>query len=80
MVNRSENAKAFRIKSKNTTSKYRGVGWHRKTKKWRAKINPNGVCKDLGIFSSEIDAAKAYDKAAIELNFLPEALNFNKSG
>lgn len=49
---------------KPTTSIYKGVSWHKKAKKWRARIRSKGELKHLGMFTSEIEAAKAYNKAA----------------
>ncbi len=48
-----------------TSSKYKGVSWDKKNKKWRASIH---VLKTifLGRFDSEEDAAKAYNEAAIK--------------
>lgn len=61
------------------SSKYRGVSWHKRGKKWIASIRVNGQHIHLGSFSKETDAALAYDEAAIEhfgqfarLNFLRE--------
>jgi len=51
----------------NTTSQYKGVAWHKKTKKWCAYIRHNYKLLHLGNFHKEIDAAKAYDTKAIEL-------------
>jgi len=48
---------------KNGTSKYTGVSWHKKTKKWESKIRINGKVKFLGLFNCEIEASKAYQEA-----------------
>ena len=51
----------------NSTSGYRGVTWHEKTKKWRASIYFNKKHISLGLFKDKVDAAKAYDNKAVEL-------------
>jgi hypothetical protein len=53
-----------KIKSKNASSKYFGVS--KSGKKWRSQITCKGVKYGLGSFENEIDAAKAYNKEAIE--------------
>ena len=44
----------------NKSSKYRGVDWHKKAKKWRARICIRGKIKHLGIFDNEEDAREEY--------------------
>ncbi|MBN2591864.1 MAG: hypothetical protein JXA81_00045 [Sedimentisphaerales bacterium] len=60
----ADNARNARYPKINTTSKYRGVWYNRQTKKWRVTIVVNRRRKQLGYFRDEIDAARAYDKAA----------------
>jgi hypothetical protein len=52
---------------KRGSSKYRGVYWHAGHKKWYASIGVDGKRKHLGFFSSEEDAALAFDNAAASL-------------
>ena len=43
------------------SSKFKGVSYNKKAKKYEAYININGTRKRLGLFISEIDAALAYN-------------------
>jgi hypothetical protein len=56
-----------RTKSKSASSKYFGVSFYKKDKKWRSTITCNRVNHYLGTYENEIDAAKAYNEKAIEL-------------
>lgn len=54
------------IPQNGVSSKYKGVSRHKPARKWRVKIRLNGKQIHLGVFHSEIDAAKAYNQAAIK--------------
>lgn len=49
------------------SSRYKGVAWVRNYGKWWAYINLNGKRKNLGYFDDEMDAARAYNAAAIQV-------------
>lgn len=49
------------------SSKYKGVHWHKINKKWRAAISAGDNKIHLGMFTSELEAAKCYDLAAEKL-------------
>lgn len=48
------------------TSKYKGVSWYKRYKKWMAQIKVQGKSHYLGIFENEVDAAVAYDEASLK--------------
>ena len=62
IISNRENCNKKHLKS---TSKYTGVGWHKRDNKWRAYIMINGKLKHLGYFTDELKASEAYQK---ELN------------
>ena len=73
------NSRAHRNPYKGVTSKYRGVSYRKVGKKFVAQITDEGSRKFwIGSFTCEVEAAKAYDKAAIKFGYLPEALNYPK--
>ena len=51
---------------KNSASKYKGVS--RMRNRWRAYINKGGSQIHLGVFGTELEAAKAYDAASMVLH------------
>ena len=67
-----------RKKSKNCSSIFKGVYWHKPTQKWLARITINKKKRHLGYFVEEVAAAMAYDKAATEAFGEFASLNFGK--
>lgn len=65
-----------RGKRPNTTSKYKGVSWHARSRRWRARICVNGKELYLGGFTSEKEAADTYDAKAREVFGGYARLNF----
>jgi hypothetical protein len=62
------------------TSRFKGVWWHRARRKWIAVICHKGKNTILGRFDDEVEAAKAYDRAARERFGAFAYLNFPQSG
>lgn len=50
------------------SSQYKGVYWHKASKKWTTKIVINGKLKHLGYFTCELETLEAYQKALRELS------------
>jgi len=61
----SQNLGNMKVPS-NNTSGYKGVSYHKRDEIWMARIRKEGCVFYLGSFANKIDAARAYDKAALE--------------
>lgn len=60
----------------NTSSQFKGVSWIKRLKKWKAYCRAMGREAYYEFFDNEIDAAKAYDRAAIEYHGEYAKFNF----
>ena len=78
----SENQHNKRMTPRNKTSKFKGVHWVNRDKRWRAQIHPPNHLNDiyLGQFVSEIQAAKVYDDAAKKYFGEFACTNFKEGG
>lgn len=70
-----ENLKNQKISIKNTSG-YKGVSWNKNHKSYEAKINNNNITIQIGNFKNIIDAARAYNEAAVKYH--GEFANLNK--
>jgi hypothetical protein len=77
-VTHKDNNRNCRKKRPNeSSSAFKGVFFDNVSKRWRAQIRgTDGKSKYLGLFNEELDAAKAYDVAAKEIQGEFARLNF----
>lgn len=61
---------------KNSVSKYKGVSWHKHTRKWFAQIGVNGKNIFLGYYDTPEEAARARDTASLKYQGEFAYLNF----
>lgn len=66
-VHRKQNARNVRKSATCKSSIFKGVGWEHFTGRWKAYINVNNRGITLGRFDHEVNAAYAYDIAAVRL-------------
>lgn len=70
------NARAQAVNKQIPKNKYLGVNWIPANNKYRVKIGSNGNHIHVGLFIDPIEAALAYDCAAVQLHEPGAATNF----
>ena len=76
LVTIEQNAWNKRKQRGNCTSKYKGVSWHKMSRRWYARIVHKRKWISIGYFDDELSAAKAYDDKANQLFKNYAVLNF----
>ena len=72
----SEEVKSPGSATANSSSQYRGVSFNTHSQKWKAVITVGRKQYFLGYFVNEVEAARAYDKASLELRGPEAPTNF----
>lgn len=67
LATQQENSFNSRARKQDKTSKYKGVWFSSKSKKWVSDITKDGKKRRVGTFNTEEEAGKAYDRKALEL-------------
>lgn len=55
-------------KRADNTSGFKGVSWHKKTRKWAAQISGKGSSRHLGLYTTPEDAHAAYVQASAAIH------------
>lgn len=76
IATKSQNA-ANRTTHIRTSSKFKGVSWHKYRERWQAYITQSYKTYYLGLYNNEEEAARVYDLKAKELFGEYAKLNFN---
>jgi isochorismate hydrolase len=65
-TNRGNQLNRHTVLSDQYSSRYPGVSWHKKSKKWQSQIQIEGVKFYIGCFATEKDAFDAYKEYAVD--------------
>jgi hypothetical protein len=67
MLTEADKIAAVAASERQGPSKFVGVSWDKKRRKWKAQISHDGKNQNLGYFDDEREAARAVDTAARRL-------------
>ena len=76
IATRAQNSRYSKKTKNKFSSNYKGLYFHRLERRWRVRITENGRTRYVGQFKDEIEAAKAYDRAARKYHGEFASLNF----
>jgi hypothetical protein len=76
LATKRQNTCNMRVNKEGCSSRFRGVSWNKCAKKWQARISFEMKRIYLGLYGTEVEAAKAYDEAAKIYNGEFARLNF----
>jgi hypothetical protein len=65
-ITRGQNQHNQKVRTGKKSSRFKGVYWHKPSERWVSQITIDGKTQALGYFKDEVDAANAYDDAAME--------------
>ena len=65
LASHAENMRNVGLVHRNKSG-YKGVSWYKRTNTWQAQINDHGTKRHIGFFKNPIDAARAYNEAALK--------------
>lgn len=75
-VTRRQNTWNRKFVKKGSKTRYTGIHWNKKVKKWNVRLRIEGRRQSFGYYADEVEAAKAYDRAAKKCRREYAVLNF----
>lgn len=80
IATRSQNCGYARVQKQKTMTRFKGISFHKRDRRWQAIVNRVNGRISYKNFATEIEAAKAYDKYAKDYFGEFAVLNFPEQG